>query len=93
MGGFLMADDKLSRNPLTEPEDLLYTPVKTAPKKSAQRHRDVLLSTFSLYPEDVEHLNALVAELKTAGQRGANKSRIVRQAIAQFKARDYKPPR
>ena len=88
-----MADDKLSRNPLTEPEDLLYKPTKKSAKKPSQRHRDVILSTFSLYPEDVEQLNALVAELKAAGQRGANKSRIVRQAIAQFRARDYKPPR
>ena len=88
-----MADDKLSRNPLSEPEDLLYAPSKAPQKKLAQRHRDVLLSTFSLYPEDVEQLNALVAELKASGQRGANKSRIVRQAIAQFRARDYKPPR
>jgi len=91
-----MADDpKLSRNPLALPEDLLYGErsaerVEPAKKKAS---RDVVLATFSLYPEDIKHLNEMVAKLKKSGQRGANKSRIMRQALAAFRPKDYKPPR
>jgi hypothetical protein len=91
-----MSDDpKLSRNPLAMPEDLLYgaRDLEPLPAKKVKPARDVVLSTFSLYPEDLEHLNELVTVLKKSGQRGVNKSRLVRQALAQFKASDYKPPR
>ena len=88
-------DPKLSRNPLSLPEDMLYGERSVdrldSPKKKAER--DVVLATFSLYPEDIEHLNTLVRQLKESGQRGANKSRIVRQALAAFRLKDYKPPR
>ena len=51
-----------------------------------------MLATFSLYPEDIEHLNDLLAAIKDKGQRGANKSRIVRQALARFRVKDFKQP-
>ncbi len=91
-----MADDpKLSRNPLAMPEDLLYGDRSTEPlsPRKPKAERDVVLATFSLYPEDIEHLNQLVKDLKTSGHRGVNKSRIVRQAIAAYRPKDYRPPR
>ena len=91
-----MADDpKLSRNPLAMPEDLLYDErYGTRVSQSKPRvERDVVLATFSLYPEDIEHLNQLVTELKKSGHRGVNKSRIVRQALAAYRQKDYRPPR
>ena len=91
-----MADDpKLSRNPLSLAEDMLYGERSGDRLDSSKKRveRDVVLATFSLYPEDIEHLNTMVTQLKQSGQRGANKSRIVRQALAAFRLKDYKPPR
>ena len=91
-----MADDpKLSRNPLVMPEDLLYgdRPDDGLPAAKVRAERDVVLATFSLYPEDIEHLNQLVKTLKESGHRGVNKSRIVRQALAAYRLKDYLPPR
>ena len=87
-----MGDGKLSRNPLTMPEDLLYEQPALSPQKK-KPSRDVVLATFSLYPEDVEKLEALVKTLKSQGKRGVNKSRIIRQAIEAFSVEDYRPPR
>ena len=90
-----MADEKLTRNPLASPEDHLYRePAAESPRqpRRARGNRDVVLATFSLYPEDIDHLNGLLAAIKDNGQRGANKSRIVRQALARFRAKDFKQP-
>ena len=77
------------------PEDLLYgdRPADRLPERKPKAERDVVLATFSLYPEDIEHLNQLVKDLKKSGHRGVNKSRIVRQAIAAYRQKDYRPPR
>ena len=90
-----MSDEKLARNPLELPEDDLYAerPATRQPQAKRSANRDVVLATFSLYPEDVEHLNALIKSIKANGQRGVNKSRIVRQALARFRAKDFKQPR
>ena len=54
-----MSDEKLARNPLELPEDDLYAerPATRQPQAKRSANRDVVLATFSLYPEDVEHLN------------------------------------
>ena len=90
-----MSDEKLARNPLELPEDDLYVEPQTARQTTPKRKpaRDVVLATFSLYPEDIEHLNALIKAIKANGQRGVNKSRLVRQALARFRAKDFKQPR
>ena len=77
------------------PEDLLYDERygRRMTERKQRVERDVVLATFSLYPEDIEHLNQLVTELKKSGHRGVNKSRIVRQALAAYKQKDYRPPR
>jgi hypothetical protein len=85
-----MADDPLSRNPLLDTEDPVSALYREAPAKVVQR--DVKLATFSFYPEDLEHLQALVTELKKAGRRGVNKSRVVRQALAAFDLKSYRDP-
>jgi ABC-type polar amino acid transport system ATPase subunit len=87
-----MSDEKLSRNPLDMPDNLLYES-EHSPAVKVRRNppkRDVVLATFSLYPEDVVLLNELLAQVKSSGKRGANKSRIVRQALARFRAKDFK---
>jgi hypothetical protein len=38
---------------------------------------------ISLYNEDIEHLEAMVAELKRRGHTKANKSQLIRAALAQ----------
>ncbi|MDE0883787.1 MAG: hypothetical protein OSB21_14440 [Myxococcota bacterium] len=87
-----MSDEKLSRNPLNMPDNILYEDelARSAKGRRNPPKRDVVLATFSLYPEDVALLNELLAEVKSSGKRGANKSRIVRQALARFRAKDFK---
>tara|TARA_B100000530_G_C15617043_1_gene352772 strand:+ start:238 stop:474 length:237 start_codon:yes stop_codon:yes gene_type:complete len=77
------------------PEDQLYGD-RSGDRLSTRKpktERDVVLATFSLYPEDIEHLNQLVKDLKKSGHRGVNKSRIVRQALTAYRQKDYRPPR
>ena len=38
---------------------------------------------ISLYNEDIEHLESMVAELKRRGHTKANKSQLIRAALAQ----------
>ena len=91
-----MSDEKLARNPLAMPAEEIYSGESSAaPSAKPKRRpkRDVVLATFSLYPEDIAHLEGLLETIKGNGQRGANKSRLVRQALARFRAKDFKQPR
>lgn len=38
--------------------------------------------SISLYPEDIERIDALVAELRASGHRRANRSQLIRYAIS-----------
>ncbi len=56
------------------------------------RYRDVnppkpqhyKIVSISLYNEDIDRLERLVGELKHRGHYKANKSQVIRQALAQF---------
>jgi hypothetical protein len=52
-----------------------------APDKAKPTHYKVVC--ISLYTEDIEHLESLVAELKRRGHTKANKSQLIRAALAQ----------
>ena len=53
----------------------------TQPKKDKPTHYKIVC--ISLYNEDIEHLERLVAELKRRGHTKANKSQLIRAALDQ----------
>jgi len=52
------------------------------PKKAKPTHYKVVC--ISLYTQDIENLEATVAELKRRGHTKANKSQLIRQALRQL---------
>ncbi|HWE29098.1 MAG TPA: hypothetical protein VHB97_13915 [Polyangia bacterium] len=85
----LMGDDPLATDSILErfykPEPTMgptITPITDAPKaKEKPTHYKVVC--ISLYNEDIENLERLVAELKRRGHTKANKSQLIRAALAQ----------
>jgi hypothetical protein len=86
----LMGDDPLATESILErfykPEPPTMgptiTPITDAPKaKEKPTHYKVVC--ISLYNEDIEHLESMVAELKRRGHTKANKSQLIRAALAQ----------
>jgi hypothetical protein len=86
---------KLASNPLAEDEVLerFYKPAPTpAPTNDVQAARDkkrdkpthYKIVCISLYTEDIERLESLVAELKRRGHTKANKSQVIRAALDQI---------
>jgi hypothetical protein len=79
----LMGDDPLAAEAVLE---RFYKPaaaaVEPAPSKPPKpTHYKVVC--ISLYTEDIAHLEELVAELKRRGHTKANKSQLIRAALAQ----------
>jgi hypothetical protein len=58
-----------------------YPPAAEPRSKEKPTHYKVVC--ISLYTEDIQHLEALVAELKRRGHTKANKSQLIRAALAQ----------
>jgi hypothetical protein len=56
-------------------------PPKSKDGKEKPTHYKVVC--ISLYNEDIEHLETMVAELKRRGHTKANKSQLIRAALAQ----------
>ena len=84
----LMGDDPLATDSILErfykPEPGVpsITPISDAPKaKEKPTHYKVVC--ISLYNEDIENLERMVAELKRRGHTKANKSQLIRAALAQ----------
>jgi len=85
----LMGDDPLATDSILErfykPEPNVpssITPITDAPKaKEKPTHYKVVC--ISLYNEDIENLERMVAELKRRGHTKANKSQLIRAALAQ----------
>ena len=79
----------LCDNPL-EGESLLRDALFVEPKRAAEpvvrapkpRHYKVV--SISLYTEDIERLDRMVAELKRRGHYKANKSQLIRLALARL---------
>lgn len=57
---------------------------RRAPKRAAKKPDHYKIVSISLYTEDIERLEALVAELKRRGHHKANKSQVIRHALAQL---------
>ena len=81
----LMGDDPLATESILErfykPEPSI-TPITDAPKaKEKPTHYKVVC--ISLYNEDIENLERMVGELKRRGHTKANKSQLIRAALAQ----------
>jgi hypothetical protein len=80
----LMGDDPLATESLLErfykPAAEMVEPPATAKKEKPTHYKVVCIS---LYNEDIAHLESLVAELKRRGHTKANKSQLIRAALAQ----------
>jgi hypothetical protein len=80
----LMGDDPLAAEAVLE---RFYKPAAAAVEPPAESkpakptHYKVVC--ISLYTEDIAHLESLVAELKRRGHTKANKSQLIRAALAQ----------
>lgn len=80
----------LADNPLDDVLEGFYKPQPAAPAEPRPRalaprpkptHYKIVC--ISLYVEDIERLQALVAELKRRGHTKANKSQLIRAALDQ----------
>ena len=85
-----MKDDKLlAHDPLAEADAILseeYYGSRTAPRREARekppRPTHYKVICISMYTRDLEELDAKVAELKRRGWTKANKSQLIRLALA-----------
>jgi hypothetical protein len=95
----------LQHNPLSESEKILRddfygrrtgeeaparAPTKRKANKPKPTHYKVVC--ISLYTQDIENLEATVAELKRRGYTKANKSQLIRQALRQLDIDKLPPP-
>lgn len=58
--------------------------VTAAPREQAAKPQHYKIVSISLYNEDIERLDRMVAELKRRGHYKANKSQLIRYALAQL---------
>ena len=85
-----MKDDKLmAHDPLADADAILSEEYygrrarrDTGPKHDKPTHYKVIC--ISMYTKDIEELEAKVAELKKRGWTKANKSQLIRLALAQL---------
>jgi hypothetical protein len=94
----LMGDDPLSSDailerfykpvvadapPASDGSDQKPTSMPTSMKVRPDKPTHYKVVCISLYNEDIEHLERMVAELKRRGHTKANKSQLIRAALAQ----------
>jgi hypothetical protein len=90
-----MKEDKLlQHDPLSEADAILRddfygrgdtrAPATPAKKAAAPRPTHYKVICISMYTRDLEELDAKVAELKRRGWTKANKSQLIRLALAQL---------
>jgi hypothetical protein len=97
-----LGEDPLGDDPLLE---TLYETEPASPRSLRRRGRPTgggrrpladgqtyRLVTFSFYEEDVERLDALLAEAKARGHRKASRSQIVRLALRQVNLDELPDP-
>ncbi|MBC7792340.1 MAG: hypothetical protein H7Z43_01420 [Clostridia bacterium] len=58
--------------------------VTTAPREASAKPQHYKIVSISLYNEDISRLDRMVAELKRRGHYKANKSQLIRYALAQL---------
>lgn len=95
-----MKDEKLmAHDPLSDADAILseeYYGRRQAPDKApakAQRPTHYKVICISMYTRDIEELDAKVAELKRRGWTKANKSQLIRLALAQIDIDKLPTPR
>ena len=76
----LEEDELLARTVFLPPAERACREVKETAKPAKPEHYKVCC--ISLYTEDIERLENLVSELKRRGHTKANKSQIIRYALA-----------
>jgi hypothetical protein len=74
-----LGDDPLSADALLD--ETFYAPAKVKKKDQKPKPSHYKVVSISLYQEDIEHLEALVKELKKRGYTKANKSQLIRFAL------------
>ena len=86
--GRALANDPLGSDEILEK---FYKPAETerprsasSPSTSKEKPTHYKIVCISLYNEDIEHLESLVAELKRRGHTKANKSQVIRAALDQI---------
>lgn len=89
----LMGDDPLAGDSILErfykpvPNDTGPVPINevaaAAAAKAKEKPTHYKVVCISLYNEDIENLERMVAELKRRGHTKANKSQLIRAALAQ----------
>lgn len=85
----LMGDDPLATESILErfykpvPEPLPAVNDVPAAVKAKEKPTHYKVVCISLYNEDIENLERMVAELKRRGHTKANKSQLIRAALAQ----------
>lgn len=72
------------------PEGELVAQDSKPAKKAKPTHYKVVC--ISLYTQDIENLEEMVAELKRRGHTKANKSQLIRQALRQLDIDTLPPP-
>jgi hypothetical protein len=77
-----MATDPLGSDEILERFYRPLAPAGEPAKKDKPTHYKVVC--ISLYNEDIQHLESLVAELKRRGHTKANKSQVIRAALDQI---------
>ena len=89
------ADAALAANPLTQDDnDILsrtfFAPQSQRPALKVQKPKPehYKICCISLYNEDIDLLDEMVAELKRRGHTKANKSMVIRYALAQVNLDD-----
>ena len=81
-----MKAKRLIEDPLKAEEILerFYRPSEAAAAPRREKPTHYKIVCISLYTEDIERLEALVAELKRRGHTKANKSQVIRAALDQI---------
>lgn len=84
------ADAALAANPLSQADNEIlsrtfYTPQRQTPALKVQKPKPehYKICCISLYNEDIDLLDEMVAELKRRGHTKANKSMVIRYALSQ----------
>jgi hypothetical protein len=71
-----------------EPVEEFFTPTQRpatrASRPAAERPSHYKVISISMYVEDIERLDALVAALRARGHTRANKSMVIREALRQI---------
>jgi hypothetical protein len=68
----------------TMPAARAQPPVEAAASNKKPKPEHYKVVSISLYNEDIERLDRMVIELKRRGHHKANKSQLIRQALAQI---------